>query len=372
VAKDWNLGKDLAGAFRHDSVGWSRGGGMTAKRAVIGLYLFAAFVTACVFARYQWEAPERMDFVSIYRGASLGLAAYRPDIDGIDNLYFLYPPPALLLSAALETLPYVAALVIFPLFSLALLARAMRPYGPAWLALFGPAVFVNLAFGQLGILMSALWLFAFSGHAWAGALLTIKPNFGFLYLFEAVRQRTALKVSLIVIGAALAVTLVWGWALWPAWIRANADFSAAVHAQRFNFDFLNVGPLYPFGPLGWGVMAIAAATCLLRRFDLLSATLAAPIVAPYLLVYDLVAVCAVTGAALYNDWDRLTSVQRATLALAFMAPCYAALAAWIAPVILLATLVLHALPARSDEPRKSSADEPVDPIPAPADVPAIR
>ena len=96
--------------------------------------------------------------------------AFGDQLLGVGPYSFTYPPHALLLFVPFSLLPAVPALIVWNLFSAALFywaARPLMPKGlPPILALLTPPVFINVNFGQTGLITAALFLFAFRGAAW--------------------------------------------------------------------------------------------------------------------------------------------------------------------------------------------------------------
>ena len=149
-----------------------------------------------------------------------------------------YPPFFLLVAAPLAHLPYLAALAVWQLSTLALylwaLAALIRKSAmPQWaqdwrwasLALGFTAVFVNLTHGHNGFLTAALFAGALSQlearPLLAGmmfGLLAYKPQFGLMIPLALAaggywRSFTAAAVTILVL--ALATTLLFGAGIWP-------------------------------------------------------------------------------------------------------------------------------------------------------------
>src|SRR6185503_11441314 len=101
------------------------------------------------------HAADAYDFTLHH--AAQKIVAGRPDVP-----YFSwhYPPPFLMLAAALATMPYLLALLVYQAATLAAYLRVVRQIAgtsQAWLpALAFPAVFINLTHGHNGFITAAL------------------------------------------------------------------------------------------------------------------------------------------------------------------------------------------------------------------------
>jgi hypothetical protein len=143
-----------------------------------------------------------------------------------------YPPPFLLIAAALATLPYLAALALWQATTLAgaaLVVQHIVPGRGTWLAVIAaPATFVCLGHGQNAFLTASLLgggLWLLDRRPWAAGFLlgclVYKPQFAVLLpvmLIAAGNPRAFLGAALSSL-ALVAVTLVlWGWPVWQAFI----------------------------------------------------------------------------------------------------------------------------------------------------------
>ena len=182
--------------------------------------------------------PLGTDFANVYAAGKLALAgepglaydwpahhATQKQISGREDIPYYgwhYPPAFLLVAAALATLPYLAALLVYQAATLAaylVVVRRIAGRPEAWLlALAFPGVFVNVTHGHHGFVTAALLggalLVLDRRPLLAGALLgclAYKPQFGLLLplVLSATGRWRAIA------GAAAAVLAIAGltWAL---------------------------------------------------------------------------------------------------------------------------------------------------------------
>jgi hypothetical protein len=218
--------------------------------AFVAAILFLA-VTAHGLNDYR-NRPLGTDFSSFYAAGTLALggvpgAAYDPARHreqeratfGEDTPYYAwaYPPVFLMVAAPLAALPYVPALIVWQLATLALYLAAIawlwrRAAGEAAcsdrivlvVALAFPAVFVNLTHGQNGFLTAALFAAALATldkrPVLAGlffGLLAYKPQFGppiLLILAASGRWRSLADAATTVVALAALTTLLFGAGIW--------------------------------------------------------------------------------------------------------------------------------------------------------------
>jgi alpha-1,2-mannosyltransferase len=245
------------------------------------LYLVA---TSDGLMDYQGR-PLGTDFASFYAAGTLvldGHAAAPSDgathyarqqgLFGAATPYYgwLYPPFFLFVAAALASMPYLLAFVVwqgatFALYLLAMRAvvRASAPQlsgnGAAWLWLLlasaYPAVFVNLGHGQNGCLTAALFAAALvtldRRPAVAGilfGLLVYKPQFGLmvpLALLATGRWRTIMATAATVALLVLATVAAFGPEVWSAF------FASARIAREALIESGEVGWYKVQSVLGW-------------------------------------------------------------------------------------------------------------------------
>lgn len=146
-----------------------------------------------------------------------------------------YPPPFLLVAAALATLPYLAALAVWQAttlaFALAILLRIRPGRDTLLVAVGAPVVLVCLAHGHNGFLTAGLFgagLLALERRPiLAGicfGLLCYKPQFGLLLPLALVcggYWRTIAAAVAAVAILLLATTLVFGTEIWPAFLAST-------------------------------------------------------------------------------------------------------------------------------------------------------
>lgn len=216
---------------------------------VIGLLVLFVFLDAILFSIFKpatdwaplwvggqlsWTSPRLAydtDLVSALQVPLLGATSDRP---------FVYPPSALLLFAPLSTLSFPAAFLLFSVLSVALFARAARPFKPQpLLLLVAPPVVLAILAGQPTILVMALILFGLAQldqkEGWAGVLFAvaamIKPP---LLLLAPIALAgggywralmTAGATATAIGGASLAV---FGLDAWLAWLSALPAFKVLV------------------------------------------------------------------------------------------------------------------------------------------------
>jgi hypothetical protein len=234
-----------------------------------------------------------------------------------------YPPTFLFVAAALATLPYLAAAIVWLALTLAaymaamigILGHALGARTSALVALGFPAALWNVTAGQNGFLTAAL----IGGTlgllerrpVLAGiclGLLTYKPQFGLLFPIVLIADRRWLT---IVIAAAVAITLaalswlIFGNTTWTAFVHWMPITSHIVLGEG-HADFGRLQSVFGFirsrdgsEPLAWTVqaafsVALAGGMAWLWRsrvpYDLKAAAAAAGalLATPYLYMYDLV------------------------------------------------------------------------------------
>ena len=237
-----------------------------------------------------------------------------------ENYYgWHYPPTFLFVAAALATLPYLAAALVWLAATLGAYAAAMAGIlgwrtGPL-VALGFPAALWNVTAGQNGFLTAAL----IGGTlgllerqpALAGVclgLLTYKPQFGLLFPLVLIADRRWLTIVVATAVAIVLAALSWlafGSSSWEAFVHWMPITSHVVLTEgqadwsRLQSLFGLVRALGGSAQLAWivqatGSIAVAAAIVYVWRsraaFDLKAAALAAGtlVVTPYLYMYDLV------------------------------------------------------------------------------------
>ena len=286
-------------------------------------------------------------------------AAATKSLLGFESINFPYPPQSLFIFAPFALLPHVAALIAWNIATATLFVFAARPYVPRGypllLATLTPAALLNIFFGQTGLLLGALWLFAFSGSWLAVALLAFKPHLGILSVLT-LRSPHRFALACAALGAILlASILVFGLETWRAFIdhgmRHVGEMEAGIGdiAPRTRWLFLGASPAIAYGFVGWIPFAAAAALMVARNFNVFSAATAAILISPYGFYYDLTVVTLGCGIAIFKQWDELPTWRRLALALGFLSPIVAMAGAWWVPPVLLFTLWAQVTQRRADD-----------------------
>jgi len=237
-------------------------------------------------------------------------------------MIFSYPPNALPLLAPVGLLPY---LVAFPLwlmlgtaafFAVALGRRPTR--ADLWLVVavaLSPILWVNLNFGQLGLLLALLFVGALrllpSKPVIAGimiGLLTIKPQLGILLPLVLVLSGAWRAFAAAVLTALLLIALslaLYGGAPWQAWWSETAPVQLAFVTQMKSFFVTQTTtPFIALRFLGASVeaalalQALVAALVVVATWAVLKGPASWPLkatvvafgsvlISPYVLAYDL-------------------------------------------------------------------------------------
>jgi Glycosyltransferase family 87 len=254
---------------------------------------------------------------AIYDPAILRSAQLALGMDAGASYPFAYPPSFMLLVWPLGLLPgwlSLAALIAatLPLYLWATLGRGWR--SPAlFAALAAPTTAIAIVAGQSGFLAAALLAGGIrlaAGNPVAGGvllgLLTYKPQLGLLVpiaLVAARLWRTLAAAALTAILLVAATSLIFGPAVWPAWVAALPGFSrqfAAESSQIVHLMPTVLAALLQLGvmpamatPVQW-VVAVAVAAIVWALFrsgpgPLAGAGLlvAALLATPYAFVYDM-------------------------------------------------------------------------------------
>jgi alpha-1,2-mannosyltransferase len=192
-----------------------------------------------------------------------------------------YPPYFLLLAAPLATLPYLASLVLWQLATLALYFAALHRLlrnGPVpalaadklWpiIALGFTAVFVNLTHGHNGFLTTALLAFGLAfldkRPLLAGVmfgLLAYKPQFAILIplvLAASGRWRVFASAAATVALLTIAVTVIFGADVWPAFL-ASSHFTRVAVLEQGGTGFNKIQSVFAVVRLWGGSVSLAYA-----------------------------------------------------------------------------------------------------------------
>lgn len=238
------------------------------------LCVFAFLVAGTHGALVGLDRPVTTDFVSFYAAGDLANAGAAPlaydraahyaaeqtaTQQGVPYVYFFYPPPFLLLCAALARLPYLLSFLAFECVTLALylrtMGRVLGAQGWAWVipVVAFPACFVAFGMGQNSFLTAAL----FAGGTMlldrrpigAGilfGLLCYKPHFGLLLplVLAVAGYWRAIAAAAATVAAVVGVsTALFGVATWQAYLAAFASSQSVYEGGAVRFHAF----ITPFG-----------------------------------------------------------------------------------------------------------------------------
>ncbi len=161
---------------------------------------------------------------------------------GVDQLSWLYPPPALLAVMPVSFLPFEMGFWVWSFCLTALAAALLRLASLPWLviamAFLSPAALWNLQLGQFGTLMAAALvgglLLADRANASAGgflALMVLKPQAALLAPVALLSGRhwRAFAIGAFAVGIILAIiTSLLGWAVWRDYLSDGLAVSRSV------------------------------------------------------------------------------------------------------------------------------------------------
>ncbi|MEO5773187.1 MAG: glycosyltransferase family 87 protein [Sphingomicrobium sp.] len=298
---------------------------------------------------------------------------------------WLYPPPFLFVASPLAALPYVLALVLWQLFSLAIIAVALsailRSRRAVLVALASPIVPTVLGHGQNALLTASLLsgglLLLRRSPALAGSAvgaLVYKPQLGLLIgpLLLVTRSWLALLAAALVASALIAGSLLfWGIESWHAFV-ASLKFGR-LFMEQGSVGFHKSASLFAMARqwgasvrLGYAVQVVGLATAFWLIWRLRNsepAIRAAGVCAavalstPYFLDYEM-AVVGVGAAFLYAHGQAtgFRPYERSLLALIWIAPWFSRPAAeyLAAPVSQIAVIGLAVLIALRASPSRHS------------------
>ena len=290
-----------------------------------------------------------------------------------------YPPPFLLLAAALATLPYLPALALWQaatLIPFAALIRRMTGRAEAWLfVLAAPVSLICVMHGHNGFLTALLLgggLLALERRPFVAGLLlgclVYKPQFALvlpLLLLVTGNWRAIAGAAISSLGLIALTYGIWGWPVWQAFID-SLPLTRRVVIEAGSTGWEKI--MSPFSAIrSWGggigisyavqsvasVIAIGVSLWMARvaRPDLRNAAVTATVLiaTPYVLDYDFVVLLA--GIAfLWRDAVRHSWLtwEKTLLGLVWIAPLVARnLAALsLVPVGLMTTIIVLALAVR--------------------------
>lgn len=232
---------------------------------------------------------------------------------------FVYPPTALLLFAMIATVPFALANAVWTLVGVVAILAAVAPRLPAqrWITslalIASPAAVLVMVTGQVTFLIAALAvaaIFNLKGRPIVAGVLfgiagVLKPQAMVLLpaALIATRDWRALAAAIICAVVVVAVaTVVFGPAVWLAWIEAVTSFQRWVMAtpalQRGMITPTALGLSLHLDPggdavwrLGFAIGAVALAWIVFRRTDDPARRLAALLggalfITPYAMHYD--------------------------------------------------------------------------------------
>ena len=290
-----------------------------------------------------------------------------------------YPPPFLLIAAALASMPYLLALFVWQAATLVPFAAMIRRFTgrrEAWLfALAAPVSLICIMHGHNGFLTALLLgggLMLLEKKPFAAGLLlgclVYKPQFALVLplLLLVLWNRRAIAGAAVSSLGLIGVTLaLWGWPVWQAFIDSlPLTRRIVIEEGRTGWEKI----MSPFSAVrSWGgsvefayavqgvftVAAIAATLWLARkaRPDVRNAAVTAAVLisTPYVLDYDFVVLMA--GIAfLWRDAERHGWLpwEKSALALIWIAPLFARNLAGVTlfPLGLLTTILMLVLAVR--------------------------
>jgi arabinofuranan 3-O-arabinosyltransferase len=373
--------------------------------AALALGYLAALITAWLGGHFLLDGdgrPIANDFVNVWAAGRLALdgdpaAAYDWTLHkaaevaavGHDfaNYYgWHYPPPFLFVAAALATLPYVVAALVWLAVTLAAYAATiggiLASRAGVLLALGFPAALWNVTAGQNGFLTATLvggTLGLLERHpALAGlclGLLSYKPQFGLLFPIVLIADRRWLTIAVAALVAGALATASWlafGSASWEAFLHWMPITGRVVLGEGAA-DWGRLQSLFGLmrahragEALAWGVqiagsLAVAVAVVWLWRssvsYEIKAAGLAAGalLVTPYVYIYDLVvlavAVAFLLRLALRRGFSAVDIGALAAAGILILMFPYVKTQVGLAAVLIVAALVVQRAltePIRSD------------------------
>jgi hypothetical protein len=281
----------------------------------------------------------------------------------VDFYGWHYPPPFLLIAVALATLPYVQALIVWQLATLApfawMMTRLLSPPLPRretlLLVLAAPVTMVCLTHGHNGFLTALLLgggLMLVDKRPFVAGLLfgclIYKPQFALILppLLLATRNWRAIGGAIVSAGLLVALTLaIWGWPVWQAFLdslpltRHVVIEQGATGWQKIMSPFAAIrmwggGIAFAYAvQLAATLAAIAAVVWISLQRDaaeLRNALVCAAVLiaTPYVLDYDFVVLLPALGF-LWLDGQRhgFLSWDKSLMALVWIAPLVARLLA---------------------------------------------
>jgi hypothetical protein len=265
-----------------------------------------------------------------------------------------YPPPFLLLAAALATMPYTAALLLWQVSTFAaalfVLHRILPRKDVLWAGLAAPVTLICMGHGHNGFLTAALLgggLLLLDRRPFAAGLvvgcLIYKPQLGLVIplLLLVLGQWRAIAGACASAAALIVVTLIiWGQSVWEAFIgsvpltTAQVIESGSTGWHKIHTPFAwarmwgaDVELAYLFQGLAAGV-AVALTLLIARRAAPaprnMAVIAAGLIVTPYAMDYDFVPLALGAAFLARDGLERgFLSWEKSALALLWLAPLFA-------------------------------------------------
>lgn len=298
----------------------------------------------------------------------------------VDLFGWHYPPPFLLIAAALATMPYVPALIVWQLATLApfawLLMRLVPRRETLLLTLAAPVTLICLTHGHNGFLTALLLgggLMLLDTKPFVAGLLlgclVYKPQFALILppLLLAGRHWRAIGGAIASAAVLIAVTLaIWGWPVWQAFFDSLALTRTEVIEQGSTGWHKIMSPFAAIRMWGGG-LAFAYAVQLAATLGVIAAVIwiaakqAAPelrnalicaavlIATPYVLDYDFVVLLPAL-AFLWLDGERRGFLRwdKSLMALVWIAPLVARQVAELAylPLGMASAVIVAAIAVR--------------------------
>jgi len=264
------------------------------------------------------------------------------------QLNFTYPPHSLFLFWPLSYLPAYASYATWDVVSLAafyLAARPVVPKGlPAFIGVLSSATILCLQFGQTSLLSGALFLLAARGNGYAGAMLTFKPQLGFLAAPLLLLKGRKPVVVAIVATTLLIIASQLLFGHWADFLDHAGGYQAA---QIFDEEKKNIWyiigttPAMGYGLKGFLIYLFVGTLVLSRNFNIWTAATATFLISPYGFHYDMSVACLGFAILIYSYWERMPLWQRLTASLAFLAPVIVQFGTWWVPPIMLLGLFVQ-------------------------------
>ncbi|MBA3510300.1 glycosyltransferase family 87 protein [Sphingomonas sp.] len=354
--------------------------------------------------------PLGTDFSNVWTAGSMALEGRAADVwswpdhfavqqrlhgkADVDVFGWHYPPPFLLVAAALANVPYVPSLILWQLATLIPFAWMMSRLVPRretlLLTLAAPVTLICLTHGHNGFLTALLLgggLMLLDRKPFAAGLLLgcliYKPQLALILppLLLAGRNWRAIGGAILSAGLLVALTLaIWGWPVWQAFFDSLA-LTRSVVVEQGSTGWHKI--MSPFGAIrmGGGAVGLAYAVQLVATLAAIAAVVwlslkrdsvavrnalacAATLIAtPYVLDYDFVVLLPAL-AFLWIDGQRngFLSWDKSLMALVWIAPLIARQVAeftliplGLATALIVAVVAIRRAAVRSSPSRRSRA-----------------